>query len=143
MRAAREPRTPCCVPGSERPASSGAIARSRRSHRCGIGSTCHSRSTRSPRRCSRRSRRAIRYAAMDNPRTVRAYKLALQLDPEAFDATQLNAYAGVLDEVGDYTTCEAIGKRLLAAAGDDLMWKTNAWNHIACALCGQVRFNEA
>jgi len=85
----------------------------------------------------------IAYAAMDNPRTVRAYKLAFQLDPEAFDATQLNAYAGVLDEVGDYTTCEAIGKRLLAVAGDDLMWKTNAWNHIACALCGQVRFNEA
>ena len=27
---------------------------------------------------------------------------------EAFDASQLNAYAGVLDEVGDYATCETI-----------------------------------
>ena len=45
---------------------------------------------------------------MDNPRTVAAYGLAHQLDPAAFDGTQLNAYAGVLDEVGDYATCEAI-----------------------------------
>ncbi|HEY0190960.1 MAG TPA: hypothetical protein VGC42_07530, partial [Kofleriaceae bacterium] len=48
----------------------------------------------------------IAYAAMDNPRTVRAYQLAYQLDPEAFDASQLNAYAGVLDEVGDHVTCQ-------------------------------------
>ena len=85
----------------------------------------------------------IAYAAMDNPRTVRAYALAYQLDPEAFDATQLNAYAGVLDEVGDYVTCEKVANHLLRVAGDDVMWKTNAWNHLACAYIGQSRFIEA
>lgn len=85
----------------------------------------------------------IAYAAMDNPRTVRAYALAYQLDPDAFDASQLNAYAGVLDEVGDAATCEAIANHLLRAAGADLMWKTCAWSHLACAYCGQGRFDEA
>ncbi|HLL22983.1 MAG TPA: tetratricopeptide repeat protein, partial [Kofleriaceae bacterium] len=85
----------------------------------------------------------IAYAAMDNPRTVKAYQLAYQLDRDAFDASQLNAYAGVLDEVGDYTTCEAIAKHLLRVAGDDVMWKTNAWNHLACAYIGLERFDEA
>jgi tetratricopeptide (TPR) repeat protein len=85
----------------------------------------------------------IAYAAMDNPRTVKAYELAYQLDPDAFDASQLNAYAGVLDEVGDYTTCETIANKLLVAAGDDPMWKTSGWNHLACAYIGQGKFDEA
>jgi tetratricopeptide (TPR) repeat protein len=85
----------------------------------------------------------IAYAAMDNPRTVRAYQLAYQLDPDAFDATQLNAYAGVLDEVGDHAACEQIAQHLLRIAGDDAMWQTNAWSHLACAYCGQGRFAEA
>jgi tetratricopeptide (TPR) repeat protein len=85
----------------------------------------------------------IAYAAMDNPRTVHAYALAYKLDPDAFDATQLNAYAGVLDEVGDYDTCEKIAKHLVRAAGDDVMWLTNAWNHLACARIGQGKFDEA
>jgi tetratricopeptide (TPR) repeat protein len=85
----------------------------------------------------------IAYAAMDNPRCVKAYALAYQLDPESFDASQLNAYAGVLDEVGDYATCEKVANHLLRIAGDDLTWKTNGWNHLACALNGQGRFDEA
>jgi tetratricopeptide (TPR) repeat protein len=85
----------------------------------------------------------IAYSAMDNPRTVRAYKLAYQLDREAFDASQLNAYAGVLDEVGDYTTCELIANHLLHVAGEDLTWLTNGWNHLACALIGQGKFADA
>jgi len=85
----------------------------------------------------------VAYGAMDNPRTVRAYQLAYQLDPDAFDPSQLNAYAGVLDEVGDYATCERIGNHLLRAAGDDVMWKTNAWSHLACACIGLGRFDEA
>ena len=85
----------------------------------------------------------VAFAALDNVRTVKAYAIAYQLDPAAFDASQLNAYAGVLDEVGDYATCEAIAKVLLAAAGDDVMWQTNAWNHLACACIGQGRFTEA
>ncbi|MDB4957315.1 MAG: repeat protein [Myxococcales bacterium] len=85
----------------------------------------------------------IAYAAMDNPRTARAYQLAYQLDPDAFDASQLNAYAGVLDEVGDYATCEKIAAHLLRAAGDDAMWKTCAWNHLACAYIGQGKFDDA
>lgn len=85
----------------------------------------------------------VAYAAMDNPRTVRAYALAYQLDPEAFDTSQLNAYAGVLDEVGDYVTCERIANKLIALAGDDVMWKTNGWNHKACACIGLGRFDEA
>ncbi len=85
----------------------------------------------------------IAYAAMDNPRTVKAYALAYQLDPDAFDATQLNAYAGVLDEVGDYPRCEQVANHLLRVAGDDVMWKTNGWNHLACALIGLGKFEDA
>ena len=85
----------------------------------------------------------IAYAAMDNPRTVKAYRFAYQLDPEAFDASQLNAYAGVLDEVGEYATCEAIATHLQRVAGDDVMWQTNAWNHLACAYIGLGKFDEA
>ncbi|HEU0036075.1 MAG TPA: tetratricopeptide repeat protein [Kofleriaceae bacterium] len=86
---------------------------------------------------------AITYAAMDNPRTARAYGLAYQLDPDAFDATQLNAYAGVLDEIGDHAQCEIVAAQLLRIAGDDLMWKTNAWNHLACAYIGLGKFDAA
>jgi tetratricopeptide (TPR) repeat protein len=85
----------------------------------------------------------IAYAAMDNPRTVKAYELAYQLDPGAFDATQLNAYAGVLDEVGDYARCEAIANHLLRVAGDDKLWLTSGWNHLACAYIGQGKLAEA
>jgi tetratricopeptide (TPR) repeat protein len=85
----------------------------------------------------------IAYAAMDNPRTVRAYALAYQLDPDAYDASQLNAYAGVLDEIGDHATCEAIANHLLRIAGDDPVWKTCAWSHLAGVRCGQGRFDEA
>ncbi len=85
----------------------------------------------------------IAYAAMDNPRTVRAYALAYQLDPDAFDASQLNAYAGVLDEVGDAVTCERVALHLLRVAGEDRMWQTCAWAHLACAACGQGKFAQA
>ncbi|MBA3819662.1 MAG: tetratricopeptide repeat protein, partial [Deltaproteobacteria bacterium] len=85
----------------------------------------------------------IAYTAMDNPRTVHAYALAYQLDPEAFDASQLNAFAGVLDEVGDYVMCERVAQHLLRVAGDDVMWKTTAWQHLACAYIGLDRFPEA
>jgi tetratricopeptide (TPR) repeat protein len=74
---------------------------------------------------------------------VRAYRLAFELDPDAFDPTQLNAYAGVLDEVGDYATCEKIAKLLFVAAKDDKMWQTCAWNHEACALIGAGKFTRA
>ena len=85
----------------------------------------------------------IAYAAMDNPRTIRAYALAYQLDPDTFDASQLNAYAGVLDEVGDAVTCEKIALHLMRVAGDDAVWKTCAWSHLACAYCGQGKFEQA
>src|SRR5262249_55999660 len=35
----------------------------------------------------------IAYGANDAARTARGYNFAYQLDPDAFDATQLNAYA--------------------------------------------------
>ncbi|MCX5748295.1 MAG: hypothetical protein NT062_38065, partial [Proteobacteria bacterium] len=85
----------------------------------------------------------VAYVAMDNVRTVKAYGLAYRLDPGAFDASQLNAYAGVLDEVGDYATCAAIADRLLAVAGDDPLWRTCAWNHQACAAIGDGDFARA
>jgi tetratricopeptide (TPR) repeat protein len=85
----------------------------------------------------------IAYAAMDSPRAVRAYRLAYQLDPERFDASQLDSYAGVLDEVGDYPTCEAIAHHLLRVAGEDAGWKTHAWSHLASACIGQRRFEQA
>jgi tetratricopeptide (TPR) repeat protein len=83
------------------------------------------------------------YAAMDNPRTVKAYATAWELDPDAFDCSQLNAWAGVLDEVGDSARCETIARRLIELAGKDLMWLTNGWNHLACALIGLGKADEA
>jgi tetratricopeptide (TPR) repeat protein len=41
----------------------------------------------------------IAYGADDLARTVRAYELAHELDPDAFDATHLDAYSGVLDKL--------------------------------------------
>lgn len=83
------------------------------------------------------------YAAVDNPRTVLGYDRAWQLDPTAFDASQLNAYAGVLDEVGQFARCEVIARRLIEVAGKDKMWLTNGWNHLSCALLGLGRQAEA
>jgi tetratricopeptide (TPR) repeat protein len=85
----------------------------------------------------------IAYAAMDNPRTVRAYTAAYSLEPDAFDPTLLNAYAGVLDEVGEYGKCGQIAQHLLRVAKDELVWKTSAWNHLACAYVGLGMFDEA
>ncbi len=85
----------------------------------------------------------IAYAAMDNPRTAAAYRRAYELDPASFDASQLNAFAGVLGEVGDHAGCARIADALLAAAGDDAMWKSSAWNHQASAALGEGRFDDA
>jgi tetratricopeptide (TPR) repeat protein len=85
----------------------------------------------------------IAYAAMDNPRTAWAYAQAYQLDPDAFDEAALHAYAGVLDELGDHATCETIANHLLRIAGDDLVWKTCAWSHLACVALGQGKFAQA
>jgi tetratricopeptide (TPR) repeat protein len=85
----------------------------------------------------------IAYAATDSARTVKAYALGYALDPDAFDASQLNAYAGVLDEVGDHATCEHIANHLLRVAGTDRMWLTSGWNHLACAYIGLGKFDEA
>lgn len=85
----------------------------------------------------------IAYSAMDNPRAARAYALAYKLDPDAYDATQLNAYASVLDETGDHAACEAIANHLLRVAGDDLLWKTCAWAHLASAALAQGKFAQA
>lgn len=85
----------------------------------------------------------IAFGAMDNPRTVHAYALAYTLDPAAFDASMLNAYAGVLDEVGDYETCERISEHLLRLGGDDPTWKSNGSHNLACAYLGLGRFAEA
>ena len=85
----------------------------------------------------------IAYAAMDNPRTVKAYRLAYQLDPAAFDASMLNAYAGVLDEVGEHAVLEKIAEHMQRVAGEDPVWLTNACNHLACAKIGLGQFDEA
>jgi len=85
----------------------------------------------------------IAYAANDSARTAVAYGHAYELDPDAFDASQLNAYADVLDQVGDWTTCETIAQHLLRVAGNDRMWKANGWHHLACAFIGQGKFDEA
>ena len=81
----------------------------------------------------------IAYAAMDNPRTVRAYQLAYQLDPDAFDPTQLNAYAGVLDEVRRLQDRRAIRPPVRAVAM--ICVADRAWNHLA-ARPGMDRFDS-
>jgi tetratricopeptide (TPR) repeat protein len=85
----------------------------------------------------------VAHRARDLARAVEAYQHAYRLDPDAFSASQLDAYAAVLGEGGDWTTCEQVARHLLRVAGDDPMWKTNAWNHLACAYIGQGRFEEA
>jgi tetratricopeptide (TPR) repeat protein len=85
----------------------------------------------------------IAYAAMDNPRTAAAYRRAHALDPASLDPGQLNAFAGVLGEVGDHAGCARIAGALLAVAGDDAMWKSSAWNHLASAALGEGRFDDA
>ena len=85
----------------------------------------------------------IAYAGLDNPRALAAYRRAYRLAPDAFDPGQLHAYAAVLGELGDYTTCEAIAGHLLRITGDDATWRTTAWSHLASALVGQGRFDEA
>jgi tetratricopeptide (TPR) repeat protein len=85
----------------------------------------------------------IAYAAMDNPRTIKAYRLAYQLDPGAFDASMLNAYAGVLDEVGEHAVLDKVADHMVRVAGNDKLWLTNAWNHQACAKIGMGQFDEA
>lgn len=81
-------------------------------------------------------------AAGENARMLDAYQRAYQLDPDALDVTQLHAYAGVLAEIGDYTTCESVANHLLRVA-DSAMWNTHGWHHLACAHLGQGRFDEA
>ncbi len=49
----------------------------------------------------------------------------------------------MLDEVGDSKTCEQIAEHLIRAAGKDVMWLTNGWNHLACAYLGLGRFDDA
>nr|HEX4312906.1 hypothetical protein [Kofleriaceae bacterium] len=85
----------------------------------------------------------IAYAAMDSARTAAAYRRAYELEPAAFDATQLDAFAGVLDEVGDGAACARIAAELLRVGGDDASWKTSAWNHQACAAIRDGRFDDA
>jgi len=43
---------------------------------------------------------------MDNPAHDPRLRAGLPARPDASDASQLNAYAGVLDEVGDAARCE-------------------------------------
>ena len=85
----------------------------------------------------------IAYAAMDNPRAAAAFRTAYRLDPDAFDPGQLNAYAGVLGELGDGATGKAIADHLLRIAGDDPVWQTSAWAHQATALICQGKFDAA
>ncbi|HEY1556896.1 MAG TPA: hypothetical protein VGF94_18800 [Kofleriaceae bacterium] len=86
---------------------------------------------------------SIAYAAGDAARTAKAYGLAFQLDPDAFDADTLHAYANVLDEVGDHEAAERVAHQLRRAAGDDRAWQTCAWDHLARAYLGMGRFDEA
>src|SRR5262249_24525227 len=79
----------------------------------------------------------------DTPRTAKAFGGAYQLDPEAFDLARLHAYASLLDEAGDYATCEKVANQMLRLAGVDLIWQTVAWDHLACAYIGLGKFDLA
>jgi tetratricopeptide (TPR) repeat protein len=85
----------------------------------------------------------IAYAALETARAVKAYTAAYELDQDQFDASQLNAFAGVLDELGEHARCQQVAEHLLRVAGDDATWKTAAWNHLASAYIAQRRFEEA
>jgi hypothetical protein len=68
----------------------------------------------------------IAYEADDKVRTARAYARAYQLDPDAFDATQLSAYAGALEQVGDAADRSMIADHLLRVGGSNPAWKALA-----------------
>ncbi|HEY4238954.1 MAG TPA: tetratricopeptide repeat protein [Kofleriaceae bacterium] len=86
---------------------------------------------------------AIAFAAEDNARILRAYQTAYELDPEALNASQLNPYAAILAESGDYAHAEVIVRKLLDKGGDDPIWQSNGSHTLAMVLMGQEKWDEA
>jgi tetratricopeptide (TPR) repeat protein len=86
---------------------------------------------------------AIAASAADTARTAHGYARAWELDPEAFDPAQLNAYGAVLDEIGDYDACARVAERLRASGGKQPVWLAAGAHLLACARVGQGRFDEA
>lgn len=86
---------------------------------------------------------AVAYQAEDNPRTALAYDTAWALDPDAIDASNLNAYATVLAENGEFARARAVAEHMERAAGKDALWTAFALQNRAVAEMGLGRFDEA
>jgi tetratricopeptide (TPR) repeat protein len=84
------------------------------------------------------------YALEDDENAALAYgRLFAVTRGAGMDNATLNAYAGVLDNIGDAKACEAIGRRLIEVAKGDPTFTSCGLHHVACGLLGQGRAAEA
>jgi tetratricopeptide (TPR) repeat protein len=86
---------------------------------------------------------SLAYQAEDNAIAERAYANALAIDPDAVDASNLNAYATVLAEMGDFAASERVSKRMSTVAGKDPTWAAFALLNRSTAELGLGRHDEA
>jgi tetratricopeptide (TPR) repeat protein len=83
------------------------------------------------------------WQAGDDPAMLRAYGRAWRMDPAALNGVDLNGYAGVLYEAGEYAESERVTKRLELVAGSDPELRGCALHCMACADIGFERWDEA
>jgi len=83
------------------------------------------------------------WRAGDDAAMARAYGRAWGVDPAALTGTDLDGYAGLLYELGDYAGCERVTERLEAVAGSDAELQGCVWHRRACADMGFDRWDDA
>ncbi|MBI5531731.1 MAG: tetratricopeptide repeat protein [Deltaproteobacteria bacterium] len=83
-------------------------------------------------------------AMAENPEVAaEAYGRALALNPQGATLNMLHQLADALGETGEYAKCGEIAQRLLGMAKGDATYTTCANYHMATALLGLRRFQEA
>jgi tetratricopeptide (TPR) repeat protein len=86
----------------------------------------------------------VAWQAEDDETSAEAFREAfVRSQGAAIDLASQNAYAGVLDNIGDYKMCEQIAAHLLDRAKGDATFTSCGMHHLACAMLGQRRFDEA
>jgi tetratricopeptide (TPR) repeat protein len=83
------------------------------------------------------------WQANDDAAMARAYGRAWEMDPAALTGVDLDGYAGLLYELGEYAACERVTKRLEAVAGSDLELQACVFHRRACADIGLERWEDA
>ncbi|MEZ4235144.1 MAG: hypothetical protein R3F59_03075 [Myxococcota bacterium] len=85
----------------------------------------------------------IAYAAEDDETSALAYGVLDRIAPHTLDGPSLNAWGGLLDNLGEYGACARVAERLRRIAGDDDLLASCGDHHLACALLGLGRAAEA